>query len=181
MFFGSSLYCFGPSGWVVESSHSTSNTTNSALGLKTKFSSSSDMTEKKYSDAFHHMGSMNHSSPWTPDNRYADYSSDTRSTSNHAPPSPPASGRRSRPSFLDSIQISKGPLSSHPLFGSEKVDTSSSKVYPVDGLGSSVSQRSANSSVASGEAVGLVNHVIGNKHDFFPQKQNEDFAALEQV
>ncbi|KAI3469894.1 hypothetical protein Pfo_026557 [Paulownia fortunei] len=163
-----------------ESLHSTSNITDSAYGLKQKFSAFSDVGEKKFSGAVDHMGSMNHSSPLTSDHRYADYNPDARSSSNHAPPSPPAAGRRSRPSFLDSIQISKGPSSSPPLFGAEKADKSDSKVYPMDGLGSSVSQRSGNSSVASGEGFGLFNHVMENKHDFFSQKQNEDFAALEQ-
>ncbi|KAL0414152.1 UNVERIFIED_CONTAM: protein BLISTER [Sesamum radiatum] len=94
--------------------------------------------------------------------------------------SPYQAGRRNRPSFLDSIQIAKGPLSSPPLFGAEKADTLKPKVFPVDGLESSVSQRSANSSVAAGDGVGLFNHVSESKYDFFPSKQNDDFAALEQ-
>ncbi|KAK6117378.1 hypothetical protein DH2020_048896 [Rehmannia glutinosa] len=159
---------------------STSNITDSAFGLRQKLSALSDMGEKKFSGAVDHMGSINHSLPWSSDHRSADYNSDARSSSNHAPPSPPAAGRRSRPSFLDSIQISKGPSSSPPLFDAEKADKSDSKVYPVDGLGPSFSQQSGNSSVASGDGVGLFNHVVENKHDFFSQKQNEDFAALEQ-
>ncbi|KAL0349079.1 UNVERIFIED_CONTAM: 7-hydroxymethyl chlorophyll a reductase, chloroplastic [Sesamum angustifolium] len=134
----------------------------------------------KLSGSDDYMGSVNQSYPWTSDNRYADYNSDARSSSSHAPSSPPAAGRRNRPSFLDSIQITKGPLSSPPLFGAEKADMSKPKVFPVDGLESSGSQRSANSSVAAGDGVGLFNHVSENKYDFFPSKQNDDFAALEQ-
>ncbi|KAL8048331.1 hypothetical protein ABFS82_07G056600 [Erythranthe guttata] len=161
-----------------ESLRPTSNISDS-FGLKQKFSSFSDSGEKKFG-AVDHMESMSNSSPWISENRYADYSSDTRSSSNYAPPSPPTSGRRSRPSFLDSIQVSKGPSLSPPLFAAEKADTSSSKVHPVDGLGSSVSHRSDNITIASGNGVGLFNHVMENKQDFFSQKQNEDFAALEQ-
>ncbi|KAL0456856.1 UNVERIFIED_CONTAM: protein BLISTER [Sesamum latifolium] len=135
----------------LESLRSTSNVTNSAFGHKQKFSAFSDLGEKKLSGSDDHMGSVNQSSPWTLDDRYADYNNDARSTSSHAPSSPPAAGRRNRPSFLDSIQITKGPLSSPPLFGAEKADTSKPKVFPVDGLESSVSQRSANSSVAAGD------------------------------
>ncbi|KAK4406031.1 protein BLISTER [Sesamum angolense] len=163
-----------------ESLRSTSNVTNSAFGHKQKFPAFSDLGEKKLSGSDDYMGSVNQSYPWTTDNRYADYNSDARSSSSHAPSSPPAAGRRNRPSFLDSIQITKGPLSSPPLFGAEKTDMSKPKVFPVDGLESSGSQRSANSSVAAGDGVGLFNHVSENKYDFFPSKQNDDFAALEQ-
>ncbi|XP_011091381.1 uncharacterized protein LOC105171836 [Sesamum indicum] len=163
-----------------DSLRSTSIVTNSAFGHKQKFSAFSDMGEKKLSGSVDHIGSVNQSSPWTSDNRYSDYNNDARSSLSHAPSSPPAAGRRNRPSFLDSIQIMKGPLSSRPLFGAEKADSSKPKVFPVDGLESSDSQRYANSSVAAGDGVGLFNHVSENKYDFFPSKQNDDFAALEQ-
>lgn len=166
---------------MVESQHSSSNINDSAFGLKEKFSVFSGTGEKKFGSAFNHLESTNHSSSWTSADKYSDYNSEALSSSSHGPPSPPASGRRSRPSFLDSIQISKGPSSSLPLFGTEKDDISSSKVYPVDGLGSSVPHRFTNTSVTSGDGVGLFNHIAEKKNDFFSQKQNEDFAALEQV
>ncbi|KAK4482512.1 hypothetical protein RD792_009671 [Penstemon davidsonii] len=162
-----------------ESVRSTPDTTNFALVARQKNSVLSDMGEKNFSRSMAHIGSVNHSSPGTSDHRY-EYNFDARSSSNHAPPSPPAAGRRSRPSFLDSIQIPKGPSSSPPLFAEAKADSSSSKAYLMDVLGSSVSQRSANSSIAFGDGVDLLNHVTENKHDFFSRKQNEDFAALEQ-
>lgn len=164
---------------MVESQHFSSNTND--LAFKEKFSVYSGMAEKKFGSVFNHLESQNHSSLLTTDEKNSDYNSEARRSSNHGPPSPPASGRRSRPSFLDSIQISKGPSSSPPLFGTEKDDILSSKVYPVDGLGSSVPQRGTNTSAAPEDGVGLFNHITGNKHDFFSQKQNEDFAALEQV
>ncbi|KAL3628063.1 hypothetical protein CASFOL_028165 [Castilleja foliolosa] len=157
-----------------ESLRSASSTTDSVNELKQKSYAFSDVGEKKLSGSTDYMGSINLSSPWTSDNRYADHSSDARSSS------PPASVRRSRPSFLDSIQISKVPSSSPAHSGMEKTDKSDSKVYPVDSLRSSFTQQPGNSSIASGDGVGLFNNVVENKHDFFPQKQNEDFAALEQ-
>ncbi|KAL3828329.1 hypothetical protein ACJIZ3_017131 [Penstemon smallii] len=162
-----------------ESVRSTPDATNSALGDRQKNSVLSDTGEKNFSRSMAHIGSGNHSSLGMSDHRY-EYNFDARSSSNHAPPSPPAAGRRSRPSFLDSIQIPKGPSSSPPLLAEAKADSSSSKAYLMDDLGSSVSQRSANSSIAFGDGVDLLNHVTENKHDFFLRKQNEDFAALEQ-
>ncbi|KAL8479764.1 hypothetical protein ACS0TY_026630 [Phlomoides rotata] len=163
-----------------ESLPSTSNIKDSAFGLKPTSSAFSNMRDKRSSGAVDYIGSANNSSPWTTDHRYADHNSDGRSSSNLALPSPPAAGRRSRPSFLDSIQTSKGSSPSTLLFDTEKADASSTKVYPVDGLGSSASQISANVSVASGNGFGPFNHITENKHDFFSQKQNDDFAALEQ-
>lgn len=164
---------------MVEPQHSSSNISDPAIGLKEKFSVFSGMEGKKFGSAFNHSESTNNSSLWTSDNK-SDYNSETLSSSNRGPPSPPASGRRTRPSFLDSIQISTGPSSSPPLFGTEKDDISSSKVYPVDGLASSVPNRFTNTPFSSGDGVGLFN-ITEQKHDFFSQKQNEDFAALEQV
>ncbi|KAL3620083.1 hypothetical protein CASFOL_034995 [Castilleja foliolosa] len=157
-----------------ESLRSTSSTTDSVNGLKQKLSAFPDAGEKKFSGSIDYMGSINHSSSWTSDNRYADPNSDARSSSQ------PASGRRSRPSFLDSIQISNDPSSSSALSGMEKNDKLDSKVYTVDGVRSLFTQQPGNSSIASGDGVGLFNNVVENKHDFFSQKQNEDFAALEQ-
>ncbi|KAL6517132.1 hypothetical protein OROHE_017838 [Orobanche hederae] len=147
-----------------DSLHSTSSTADSAFGLNQKLPVSSDMGDKKFSGAIGCMGSINHSSSWTSDHKYEDYNYDGPSLSNHAPVSQSAAGRRSRPSFLDSIQIPSPALSV-----AEKAVKLDSTVYPVDGLGSS-----------SGDGVGLFNNVVENKHNFFSQKQNEDFAALEQ-
>ncbi|XP_042050643.1 protein BLISTER-like [Salvia splendens] len=162
----------------IEPQHSSSNISDPAIGLKEKFSVLSGMEGKKFGSAFNHSESTNNLFLWTSDNK-SDYNSETLSSSNRGPTSPPASGRRTRPSFLDSIQISKGPSSSPPLFSTEKDDISSSKVHPVDGLASSVPHRFTNTTFSSGDGVGLFN-ITEQKHDFFSQKQNEDFAALEQ-
>ncbi|KAL2530887.1 protein BLISTER [Forsythia ovata] len=164
-----------------DSVYSATNVRNSTFGVGQKFPV---MGENKFSGSVAHGGSTNNTSLWTESHGYADFSSDTQSSSNHALPSPPATGRRSRPSFLDSINISGGPSASPPLFGVATTDSSSSKVYPMDSLGSSFPQNTANSSIASGNGVDLFNHImensVENKHDFYSQRQNEDFAALEQ-
>ncbi|CAA0839956.1 BLISTER [Striga hermonthica] len=149
-------------------------------GLEQKQSAFPHMLEKKFGETTDYMGSTNHSSPWTPGHRYLDNNSDVRSSPNQAPGSSPAAVRRSRPSFLDSIQIPKGPSSSSDNFSEEKDTKLDSKDYPVNGLGSSVSQQSGSSSVTPGDGVGLFNNFVGKRHEFFSQKQNEDFAALEQ-
>ncbi|KAL2463239.1 uncharacterized protein Fot_52895 [Forsythia ovata] len=138
----------------------------------------SSMTSSSYP------GNANKSSPWPSDHLYTGFSNDAQSSSNHALPSTPAVGRRSRPSFLDSINISRAPSASSPLFGSAKADSSSSNVHSVHSLGSSISQNAVDSSIVSGNGVGLFNHVMEssteNKHNFYSQKEDEGFAALEQ-
>lgn len=136
--------------------------------------------EKKVSGSTGHMGGSDRTTPWSSNDRYADYS-DAQLWSNRAPQPPTASGMKSRPSFLDSIQISKGPASSPPLSGSTKVDSSNSKVYPMDSLAELVSPKSASSVIASSNEAAKFNHIAESKHDFLSRKQNEDFAALEQV
>ncbi|XP_073124750.1 protein BLISTER-like [Henckelia pumila] len=158
---------------------SSPNMTRSVFGVGQKISEFPDMEEKKVSGSTGHMGGFDRSTPWISNNRYSDQS-DTQLWSNRAPQSPTVSGRRSRPSFLDSIQISKAPASSPPLFGETKVDSSSSKVYPMDGLAELVSPKSVSSYIASSNEVDRFSHITESKHDLLSRKQNEDFAALEQ-
>ncbi|CAA2935699.1 BLISTER isoform X3 [Olea europaea subsp. europaea] len=159
-----------------DSVHSATNVRNSTFGVGQKFPF---MGENKFGESVSRVGSTNDVSPWTKSPGNVAFSSDTQTSSNHALPSPPATSRRPHPSFLDSINIPRGPSASPPIFAAAKID-SSSKVYPVDSLGSSFPQNTANSFVGSGNEVDLFNHVMENKHDFYSRKQNEDFAALEQ-
>lgn len=93
--------------------------------------------------------------------------------------------RRSRPSFLDSINKTR--ISSPPVPKSEphNVETSNIDFHPTDAQASSASQDSINA-VTSGNGHSLFRH-DGSKnnfestHSFYSTKQNEDFAALEQV
>ncbi|KZV15258.1 hypothetical protein F511_27540 [Dorcoceras hygrometricum] len=140
-----------------------------------KISESPEMEEKNVRDSGGH---VDRSTPWISNNSYTNYS-DIQLWSTNAPKSPTASGRRSRPSFLDSIQFSNGPASSHPLPGAE-IDSSSSKVYPMDTLAELVSPKYVSSVLASSNEVEKFNHVSEKKQEFLSRKQNEDFAALEQ-
>ncbi|XP_075504810.1 protein BLISTER-like [Primulina tabacum] len=159
---------------------SSTNMVRPVFGVGQKIPEFPDTEEKKkFSGSTAHIGGSDRSTPWSSNDIYADYS-DTQLWLNRAPQSPTASGRRSRPSFLDSIQISKGPASPPPLFGATKVDSSNSKVYPMDSLTELDSPKSVNSVIASSKEVAKFNHFTENKHDFLSRKQNEDFAALEQ-
>lgn len=112
---------------------------------------------------------------------------DGRSSSNHVPLSPALVGtntRRSRPSFLDSINTFKESSASLLLTEPQKADSFDSKVHPVDVLASSASQDSTNT-FAYGNGYNVFRHDgnehnIDSKHNFYSAKQNEDFAALEQ-
>nr|GMD85514.1 protein BLISTER-like isoform X2 [Ipomoea batatas] len=118
---------------------------------------------------------------------YGGFSFDGQSSSNYAQVSPPTTGfgaRRSRPSFLDSISISTVSATSPPI-ETVNTDTFSSKVHPLDNLGSSNSESLMNSSVVSGNGSDMFKYAVAKSmetnHDFYSQKQNEDFAALEQA
>ncbi|KAL2469562.1 blister [Abeliophyllum distichum] len=168
-------------GKSVHSEHETSSMTSSSYP---EFSMVLEVGDNKFTGSVAHTGNANKSSPWPSDNLYTGFSNDAQSSSNHALPSTPAVGRRSRPSFLDSINISRAPSASSPLFGSAKADSSSSKVHSVHSSGSSISQNAVDSSIVSGNGVGLFNHVMEssmeNRHNFYSQKEDEGFAALEQ-
>ncbi|XP_075085512.1 protein BLISTER isoform X2 [Nicotiana tabacum] len=127
-------------------------------------------------------------SPWASDSKYDGFSFDARSSSSYSQMSPPttgATGRRS-PSFLDSINISKVSAASLPSIGSFATDTYD-LVHPKDSLGSSNSENLTKPSKITGNGVDPYKHAVekdvGNmdsRHSFYSQKQNEDFAALEQ-
>ncbi|XP_006340904.1 uncharacterized protein [Solanum tuberosum] len=128
-------------------------------------------------------------SSWTSDSKYDGFSFDARSSSSYSQMSPltaGATGRRT-PSFLDSINISKVSAVSPPSIGSVTTDTYDSMAYPRDTLGLSNSENLTNSSKFSGNGSDLYKHAVekdmgnlDNRHPFYSQKQNEDFAALEQ-
>nr|GLL47668.1 uncharacterized protein LOC109162112 [Ipomoea trifida] len=128
----------------------------------------------------------NTSTPLASDSAYGGFSFDGQSSSNYAQVSPPTTGfgaRRSRPSFLDSISISTVSATSPPI-ETVNTDTFSSKVHPLDNLGSSNSESLMSSSVVSGNGSDMFKYAVAKSmetnHDFYSQKQNEDFAALEQ-
>ncbi|EPS60681.1 hypothetical protein M569_14120, partial [Genlisea aurea] len=116
---------------------------------------------------------------WRSDDSVDVFNSEARSSSNHAPASQPEARNPSRPLFLDSIQASKNISAAFPSFGAGKADVSDLNVNRLQDSESSAFQMSVNS-ISNGDATGIFNNAIMNKGDTFFQKQNEDFAALEQ-
>lgn len=161
---------------------------NTDAVLAHRYNSISDMGERKFSSSVGHLTSATSPSMLSTESRSTGLIFDARSSSNHVPLSPALVGtntRRSRPSFLDSINTFKVSSASLPLTEPQKADSFDSKVHPVDVLASSTSQDSTNT-FAYGNGYDLFRHDgnehnIDSKHNFYSAKQNEDFAALEQV
>lgn len=129
----------------------------------------------------------NNFSSWASDSKYDGISSEARSSS-YSKLSPPTVGGRSRPSFLDSINISKVPAVSPSPTESVSADRVDPKVHPMDTLEMSNSRNMTNSSTFPVSGSDQLNHhtekntgIMDNRYQSFAQKQNEDFAALEQV
>lgn len=195
----------------------TTSATESALesrhhgSLEFKDSIISGTGERKLSGSVDHLSSAQ-SAPWlTSDSISTSFNLDVGSFSNHEPLYPARAEtniRRSRPSFLDSLNMPRVPSTSlSPLTEEEKAGSftsNSSKTYSTDVLGSSASQKpfagtetaetfsamrnpnmhSMNSSVSSsngGDSLKeIVNGYMGKKYESHSVKQDEDFAALEQ-
>ncbi|XP_027118949.1 protein BLISTER isoform X2 [Coffea arabica] len=140
--------------------HMFSNHMSSSFGGESKFNSGSAQ-----------LSGANNLSPWSSSN----YRQQTLSSETNV--------RRSRPSFLDSINISRGPSASPPMSG-PKVELLGSKVHPEDTLSSYPAQNSTQSSVALGNGADMFKQVmdkgLDNRQELYPRKQDEDFAALEQ-
>ncbi|KAL3506298.1 hypothetical protein ACH5RR_031680 [Cinchona calisaya] len=150
-------------------------------GLEYNTSVFPDLRESKFSGSTQLSGA-NNLSPWTPDSNYSGFSS-----SNYGQLSQSSAGtniRRSRPSFLDSINISRGPSVLPSGSGPVKVELFGSKIHPDDTLGSYLSQKSTDSSAASRNGADmfkqLMDKSLESRQDFYSRKQDEDFAALEQ-
>lgn len=177
----------------------------------------SNKEDKKLSSSFGYLPSTHGASPLASESSSTSFAYDVRGSSNHLPlysVTPETNARRSRPSFLDSINVPRVPSASHlPLTEPGKAEpffSSSSKVNSMDVLGSSASTKSLaesenfepfskagnsngpspfdhsiNSSVSVGNRVEMLRHGLDQnslerKFEFHSQKQNEDFAALEQ-
>ncbi|KAM3199536.1 protein BLISTER [Capsicum annuum] len=129
----------------------------------------------------------NNSSSWASDSKYEGISFESRSSPSNSKLSPPTVGKRSRPSFLDSINISKVPAVSPSPTESGSADRFDPKVHPMDTSESSNSRSMMNSSTFSANGPDQLSHHtekdprnMDNHYQSFAQKQNEDFAALEQ-
>lgn len=146
----------------------------------------SGMGERKLSSSVGHLTTA--SSPFNSDEpRYPSVNFDGRSSSNQVPVAPSVLGtntRRSRPSFLDSINTSRIPSAPVPQIEPRNVESSNLDVNTTDAQASSTSQESINA-FGSTNGHSLFRHDgsrnnLDSTHSFYSTKQNEDFAALEQ-
>lgn len=119
---------------------------------------------------------------------YSSSNYDGRSSSNQELVDPFISGtntRRSRPSFLDSINTSRISSPPVPKVEPQNVESSNLDFHTTNAQASSASQDSINA-FGSSNGHSLFRH-DGNRnnfestHSFYSTKQNEDFSALEQV
>ncbi|XP_057471244.1 protein BLISTER isoform X2 [Actinidia eriantha] len=186
----SSLYedSFRPSIKITESSSKAGENTHAVLDSNNNMTF--DMGERKFSDSVGHFPSGNSIPLWPSESRSTAFSSGVNGSSNHVPlyPAPAETNtRRSRPSFLDSINLPKVPLSEPG-----KVDSYSSKVHEME-LALPASQKlfaetdtgQPFSALRAPNVLDMYGHNVNEnsmerKHDSYFHKQDEDFAALEQ-
>ncbi|KAJ0488408.1 putative protein BLISTER [Helianthus annuus] len=135
-----------------------------------------DVSENRYppissadnKNLFHHQANETSSSLWSSESISTNSRSEAIPSYNQASMSPGLAGRRSRPSFLDLINVSKNAETDK-----DKDNPFSSKVHPVDARVTSDSQNSV-------FRQGIGEFEMEKKNGFDSTKQNEDFAALEQ-
>lgn len=128
-------------------------------------------------------------------------SSDIRSSTNHVQQFPGTSepnSRRTRPSFLDSLNVPRAPSalqSTEPqkqqsipstLNSDGMDDPGSSAFQKATAQNESVGEQLMKFSVSSSNGFDLMSQNVNEnglerKHELYSSKQNEDFAALEQV
>ncbi|KAK1414175.1 hypothetical protein QVD17_29916 [Tagetes erecta] len=115
---------------------------------------------------FHHQANDTSASLWSSESISTNNKFEAIPSYNQTSMSPGLAGRRSRPSFLDLINVSKNAET-------DKDNPFSSKVHPVDAHVSSDSHSSI-------FRHGINEFDMEKKNNFDSTKQNEDFAALEQ-
>ncbi|KAI3814843.1 hypothetical protein L1987_14489 [Smallanthus sonchifolius] len=133
-----------------------------------------DMLENRYppvssvddKSLFDHPANANSSSLWSSESISTNIRSEAIPSYNQTSMSPGLAGRRSRPSFLDLINVSRNAET-------DKDNPFSSKIHPVDGHVSSDSQNFI-------FRQGINEFDMEKRSNFDSTKQNEDFAALEQ-
>lgn len=142
--------------------------------------------ERKFSSSVGHLTSE--SNPFnSKDSIYSSSNYDGRGSSNQEPVDPFMIGtntRRSRPSFLDSINTSRISSAPIPKIEPQNVESSNLDFHTTDAQASSTSQDSINA-FGSSNGHSLFRHDgsrnnFESSHSFYSTKQNEDFAALEQ-
>ncbi|KAL6970635.1 hypothetical protein U1Q18_030329 [Sarracenia purpurea var. burkii] len=202
-------YGSGPMSSLYEDTNTITNSSfevekNMYDSLETNNTMRLDMGERKLGNSVGHFPSANSGPLWPSESRSTAFSFGINSSSNHVPLYPVVSEpdtRRSRPSFLDSINMSRVPVTEP-----ESIELFSSKVHDVDVVTSSASQKtetnlpfsksmasnvtstfehSMTSSDSTGNGGDMYRRAVNEnsmewKHDSNLQKQYEDFSALEQ-
>ncbi|PWA52484.1 BLISTER [Artemisia annua] len=141
--------------------------------------SSAEVGERNYNKLFNHHPVSESSSSWSSESISNSFRPEAVPSYNQTNMSSGSAGRRSRPSFLDSITVSRN-SSATSLANAEtdKANPFSSKVYPVDAPVSSNTQSFINPSSVSN--FGINEYNVDTRNSFNSTKHNEDFAALEQ-
>ncbi|GJR01535.1 hypothetical protein Tco_0524519 [Tanacetum coccineum] len=138
-----------------------------------------DSSTEVYNKLFNHHPVSDSSSSWSSESISNSFRPEAVPSYNQTNMSSGSAGRRSRPSFLDSITVSRN-SSATSLANAEtdKASPFSSKVYPVDAPVSSSTQSLINSSSIANLGINEFN--MDTRNNFNSTKHNEDFAALEQ-
>ncbi|OWM84258.1 protein BLISTER isoform X2 [Punica granatum] len=152
-----------------------------------------DIDERKLSSSFSGLPGVQSSAPYT-SSQYssAAYSSDHSNSSDHTPlytPISEAHPRRSRPSFLDSLNVPRASPAFPSKYAESKELTSGNDAgNSMDSLSQSAfGTRYTDNLATSTTAISNEEHIsdaggrcVEKKPEFYLPKQDEDFAALEQ-
>ncbi|XWS35060.1 hypothetical protein CRYUN_Cryun21dG0093700 [Craigia yunnanensis] len=172
----------------------------------------SDLGERKFSSSYSGFPSVH--GPPIQKSGSSEFSFDARSTTSHMPlhsVTNDTSSRKSRSSFLDSLNVSRassGSLFKHNQPAKDAFASHSSQFNSINAIGSppfekpltesetmetfsklrspdfpSASEYPGHFSVPAsnnGDLLSLNENILEKKHEFYSNKQNEDFAALEQ-
>ncbi|KAI7979308.1 Protein BLISTER [Camellia lanceoleosa] len=178
---------------VGQNIHAVTESTNTVI---------SDMGER---NSLSHFRSGNSTPSWPSESPSTAFSFDGRSSSSHVPLYPAVaeiSTRRYRPSFLDSINMPKVPLTEPGRVESSKFSdrdavassafetsfTETETIHPFSKLRdpnvASAFEHSMTSTVSARNGDDMYGHTFNEnmdrRHDSYSRKQDEDFAALEQ-
>lgn len=211
-------------GLIVDSTQSTSGARGSVFEVEKNLQGNSEFTEPLISDLGERKFSSSSSGfpyvhgPPIQTSGSSEFSFDARSSTGHIPmhsATNDASSRRSRPSFLDSLNVSRASSASpfqHNQSTKDAFPSHSSQLNSINAIGSSPFEKPSTESENmgtfsklrspdfpsaseysgqftvpasnNGDALGLNvanENILDKKHEFYSTKQNEDFAALEQV
>ncbi|GMP55798.1 hypothetical protein CsSME_00020511 [Camellia sinensis var. sinensis] len=145
-----------------------------------------DVEERKLSNSAGHLPGGNSTPFWPSESRSTAFSFDLRSSSDNLPLYPDiaeTNTRRSRPSFLDSLNMPSATSASEKPFTETETTQTFSKWKSLNVP--SAFEHSRTSSISSGHGDDMYRHTVNDnsmerKRDSYSRKQDEDFAALEQ-